>query len=116
MDNNKRNFLIQNKVIGVLEIKIDRLEIRAETIQEKLNGIETVLSQKDQNNSQIIKEINDLKTQLAKPVTDRESDLKTELKELNQKLDIIQGIAIIILLGIIIDIFSKPLLTAFTMG
>lgn len=115
MDNSKRNFLIQNKVIGVLELKIDRLENQINHLDKTMTSVDDHLSKVEQEITTIKAEIHGLKQQSPQSETASDSNSKTDIKQLNQKLDILQGIAAIILFGIIINIFSKPLLTAFTL-
>lgn len=115
MDNSKRNFLIQNKVIGVLEIKIDRLENQINHLDQTMTSVDDHLSKVEQEITTIKAEIYGLKQQSPQSEPALDSNLKTDIKQLNQKLDILQGIVAIVLLGIIINIFSEPLLTAFTL-
>ena len=85
------------KALGGLEVKVDRLEIKAEQIQETLETI-------DERLTRVEGEVSELKGEV--------SELKGKINNLEQKLEAIQGIGIAILLGVIANIFSQPILAA----
>lgn len=86
------------KAIGDLRIKVEGLQAKAEKIDRQLQTVGDASPQPENNITELKQEV---------------KEIQGKVEHLEEKISVIQWLGIIIILGIIINIFAKPFLAAF---